>query len=429
MKRAVIVLLMASVLALCVTAQTRLTFMGWGQPSEVAIFNKMIAKFQTANPGIKVDYTSVDPAQFVTKLTTMVAANKAPDVFYVRDGEFIKFVRSSIIEDLTPFLDKARGDFSRENIWPQAIMRYSYDGRVVGKGKLYALPKDLGPYPMVYNKDLLSAAGVPFPDPDKPMSWDQFLDACKKLTKDTNGDGKIDQFGAAFIPMEAAVWSAGGNWLSADRTKVTIDTPEFIKGLQLYVDISLKYHYAPNAEESSASSWWERWLVGKVAFAGMGPWDQPTFWSTLKFDWDIAQWPMDARTGVSRNWLGSMGIAVSTKSANKQKAFELASFLTLDADGQRELYTMGQMVPNIISQATGEFLKFEKKPAHRKVFIDYIQKYSAPAAGWGCVDSRWLDTFFQDVAEVTSGKIGAAEWVKKEQPKIQKLYDEGGNAP
>lgn len=405
-----------------------MTFMGWGQPSEQAIFQKMFDKFQAVHKNIKVKYINVDPTQFASKLATAIAGGNAPDVFYVTGADFMKYVKSSTLANLTPYLNTS-SLYKPDDIWPSALNRWKSDGKVAGKGDQYALPKDVGPYPMVYNKTLMEKCGVTPPDANTIWTWDQFLDACKKMTRDENGDGKIDTFGCAFVPTEAAIWSHGGSWLSEDRTRVTIDTPEFIEGLQFLADITNKYHYAPNASENSSVSWWNRWLAGDIGIAGMGPWDQPTFWKELKFEWDIAQWPMDAKTGISRNWLGSMGIGIYSKGKHLKEAFDLACYLTLDPDGQRELYQMGQSVPNLMSMAKGEFLQMDKPPKSRSVFIDYIEKYSAPDISSGNVDNKWLDTFNQDVTQVLNGKISAAEWVKQEQPKLQKLYEEGGNVP
>ena len=423
-----IVLLLTTCFTNLTFAANEMTFMGWGQPSEQAIFTKMIAKFEAQNPGIKVKYINVDPGQFPAKITTMIAARNVPDVFYVPQVLFGKFVKAKVLLNLSPILNKSHV-FKKSDIWPQALTRWSYNGHVIGKGNVYALPKDLGPYPMVYNKTLMAACGITPPDPKIPWTWDQFMDAAKKMTKDTNGDGKNETFGVAFIPTEAAVWSHGGDWVSKDRKKITINSPGWVAGAQFSIDLTNKYHYAPNAQESATSSWWNRWLAGEIGIAGMGPWDQPTFWNQINFDWDIAPWPMDAKLKISRSWCGSMGIGVAAASAHKKEALDLAAYLTLDPDGQRELYQLGQSVPNIMSIAKGEFLKMDKAPKSRFVFNDYIEKYSAPDVAWGSIDTKWLDTLNQDWAEVANGKISVADWVVKEQPKLQKLYEEGGNIP
>jgi hypothetical protein len=66
-------------------------------------------------------------------------------------------------------------------VWPQALARYSYDGTVVGQGTLYALPKDLGPFVMVYNKDIFDPHDVAYPPTDGSWTWDQALEDYQAL--------------------------------------------------------------------------------------------------------------------------------------------------------------------------------------------------------------------------------------------------------
>jgi len=99
-----------------------MTFMGWGQPSEQEIFQKMFNKFQDKNANITVKYINVDPGQFATKLSTAIAGGTAPDVFYVTGGDFMKYVKSNTLLNLSPYLDSA-SVFDKDDVWPQALIR------------------------------------------------------------------------------------------------------------------------------------------------------------------------------------------------------------------------------------------------------------------------------------------------------------------
>lgn len=61
------------------------------------------------------------------------------------------------------------------------------------KGQLVAIPWFTDCRALFYRKDLLAAEGIP--EPTTSWTWDQFLTYAKKLTKDLNGDGIIDQYG------------------------------------------------------------------------------------------------------------------------------------------------------------------------------------------------------------------------------------------
>jgi multiple sugar transport system substrate-binding protein len=51
---------------------------------------------------------------------------------------------------------------------------------------------------VLYNADLFAEAGITPPTIDDPWTWDVMRDAAARLTVDTDGDGRIDQYGAAF---------------------------------------------------------------------------------------------------------------------------------------------------------------------------------------------------------------------------------------
>lgn len=51
---------------------------------------------------------------------------------------------------------------------------------------------------MYVNKTLLEKEHIKIPS--KNWTWDEFYDICEKVTKDTNKDGKLDQFGVYDFP-------------------------------------------------------------------------------------------------------------------------------------------------------------------------------------------------------------------------------------
>ncbi|GAE09206.1 extracellular solute-binding protein [Paenibacillus sp. JCM 10914] len=170
-------------------------FMGHGNPNEKKIFEKLIASFEEKYPHVTVKYTSVPPGEYSQKMTTLISSGKVPDVFYVGGSEFYRFAQAGTLLSLESYLDQTTL-FHADNVWPQALDRYRYDGNKVGAGDLYGLPKDVGPWSFVYNKDLFDQANVPYPSAVAgEWTWDDMLEAAKKLSLDLNGDGKLDQFG------------------------------------------------------------------------------------------------------------------------------------------------------------------------------------------------------------------------------------------
>ncbi|MBQ6831505.1 MAG: sugar ABC transporter substrate-binding protein [Oscillospiraceae bacterium] len=406
-----------------------ITFAGWGSLAEKKIFTAMIDKFEETHPGVKVNYQHIPGTQedYLVKLISLLAANKMPDVFYIHSDEFYSWVDADRLENLTPYMEQSELAASTK-IWDKSLNIFRYDAasKQVGveSGDLYGLPKDLGPWAMVYNKTLFEAKGVALPDPKEPMTWTEFVDVCKQLT---DGEGINKVFGTANYTLEAAVWSNGADYLSEDKTQVTVDTPEFAEAMQWVADLALVEGVSPTPEEDSASGWFQRWVNGKVGMAWMGPWDQATFWDSVSFEWDIMPTPVSDKTGKGVSWLASAALCVSKTSEEKQLAYELAEFLSMDAEAQTYNYEAGQAVPNIIDMAKNDYLSMNKAPANKQVFLDIIEN---PEKGqfksvYFTKNTTWYSYFNAESSKVWSGEMTAAEFLKQIQPAMQERLDSG----
>ena len=408
---------------------TVITFAGWGSLAEKKIFTAMIDKFEETHPGVKVNYQHIPGTQedYLVKLVSLLAANKMPDVFYIHSDEFYSWVDAGRLENLTPYMN-ASATAKETKIWDKSLQIFRYDAATkqvgVDSGDLYGLPKDLGPWAMVYNKTLFEAKGVALPDPEKPMTWSEFVEVGRKLT---SGSGINKVFGVANYTLEAAVWSNGADFLNEDHTKVTVDTPEFAQAMQWVSDLALVEGISPTPEEDSASGWFSRWVNGKVGMAWMGPWDQATFWDSVSFEWDIMPTPVSDNTGKGVSWLASAALCVSATSKEKQLAYELAEFLSMNKDAQTYNYEAGQAVPNIVDMAKNEYLQMNKAPANKQVFLDIIED---PEKGqfksvYYTKNTTWYSYFFSESSKVWNGEMTAAEFLKQIQPQMQERLDSG----
>lgn len=400
---------------------SEITFMGWGSPQEVEVFETMIDQYEDAYPDVTVKYITVPDADFATKLQTMMASGQTPDVFYVVPDNLLSYVDNGVLADMTDYI----GDndlFEENNIWPAALATYRTDGERTGVGQAYALPKDVGPWALAYNEDMFDAAGITPAAPDALWTWDDFLAAAKKLT---SGEGASKVYGTAAYSLESAVWSNGADWLSDDLTDVTVTDPAFVEALQWVADLSLVEGVAPSqeAEESLGST--QRFVDSGIGMMGIGPWSQAQLWAEAEFEWDIMPWPVSPRTGDEAVWIGGIGFGVSAKTENPEAAMNLAAFLSVNEDAQRTNMEMGQAVPNLIDMATDEFLTMDKAPANKAEFLRIIQDYGRVPTQTKTYDPQWYNTFSSGVAAVYAGDMTAAEYAASIEPEMQKLLDEG----
>jgi multiple sugar transport system substrate-binding protein len=148
---------------------------------------KVIEDFVNANPNIKIETIPVAPADMYTKLMAMATANNMPDVYGNNVQNMLEFDKMGYTEDLNVLLGKEYVDG-----FVQGLM-----GECTNDGKLLYAPWSAIPTTIIYRIDMFEEVGIT----EAPKTWDEFTEVLKKLTRDTNGDGKIDVYGLAMLSV------------------------------------------------------------------------------------------------------------------------------------------------------------------------------------------------------------------------------------
>lgn len=401
----------------------KLTFMFRGGEDEKKAYTNAVEAFEKDNPDVDVEVIVTDADQYATKLQASITGNNMPDVFYVEQGDVMAYADNNVLLDLTDKIEEQGLDL--DNIWEYGVDSYRYDGHEVGKGQLYGLPKDVGPFALGYNKTMFEENNIELPDNDEPYTWEEFVDVGKQLTKDTNGDGKLDQWATGFNvnwSLHSFLWSNGGTWLNEDNTKVTIDTPEFAEALQFFVDMTNVHGLTPSTSQAETLDTYQRWMNGELAFFPVGPWDMSTY-NGLDFDYDLMPWPA-GKTGKSATYIGSLGIGVSNKTKYPDEAAELAVYLSTAEEAQKQLVDASIQIPNLKDMANEWAADTESSPSNKQEFLDIVEDYGKNLPAARTYTSQWYDEFFINIQPVLDGKEKPEDYLKKMQPKMQKLLDE-----
>lgn len=403
-----------------------LTLAGWGTIQEKKNFADLVRLFEETHPGVKVNYQHYCNAsrEYNIKLVANLSRNKLPDVFYLETKNYRTWAEAGRLMDLTDYVEGSE-EYKAGNIWDRALEVYRVDEKTLqpsDDGKIYALPKDLGPYAMIYNKDLFIEKGVPLPDPEKPMTWTQFVETAKKFVSGT-GINKI--YGCANYDLATAVWSNGGDFLSEDKKTVTVDTPEFAEALQWVVDLANVHGVAPNQAEAATNGWFERFCNGKVAMGWMGAWQQSDLWEALDFEWDIMPTPVSDKTGLGVTYLGTAALCASKTTNEPELAYELLEFLTMNKVAQKANYQNGMAVPSL-KDMEDEYLAMDKLPKNKQVFMDTLkhEEKGKFLPTYYTKTTDWYDYFFSNLTKVNKGEMTAAEYCKMIQPDVQKRLEQ-----
>jgi multiple sugar transport system substrate-binding protein len=202
-----------------------------------------------------------NPADYYTKLQTMIAGNTAPDLMWLSQEYVANFADNGAILDITDQVG-ALSDMPAaqlDDYYPGSIAVAKYNER------LYGLPWIAQPVVLYYNPAMFEAAGVA--PPDESWTWDTFKDAAKKLTiKDASGN--ITQYGTSFNgwpPIHMFIWQAGGEVITPDLRSSPIDSPEAVQGEEFYADIIYNPEYAVPEEVIKEQGFGEMAKAGKVA--------------------------------------------------------------------------------------------------------------------------------------------------------------------
>ena len=411
-----------------------ISFYGWGSAEEQANFQELIDAFMEENQDVKVVYDASDSGSYMANLKNK--GQNLPDVFYIPDYEFMLWADSGKLLPLDEYITQAELD----SMWELSTQMYRYnrDEYKLGEGSLYGLPKDLGPYAIVYNKDLLQSIidakglNIGLPDPNVPMTWDGFVNYLKQITGKHNGK---DIYGIGYYELMAAVYSNNADFFDSTVTTQTITHKNFVDAVQFVADLANKHHVAPSADAQSSQNSFQRFLNQGCVFTFMGPWDCKQFWNDLTFEFDIIPTPVGPAEGAkSTSWVGSVAYCISAKSKKVDAAIRLVKFLACSERSNKMNYQLGQAIPNIISIAETDYINGvgltgrQLMPANRKLFIDivrgnqYVQGKNR--SRYYLYDNTCIDDLESNLDVVYQGNETAESFLNRYASTYQRALDE-----
>ena len=225
---------------------------------------KMVGRFRKQNPNIEVRMQTIPWGTYYDKLTLALAYGGAPDVFVMHAGRLPEFQSFETLQPLGKFYAESAPAWGEKQFAP-VPWRATFYG-----AKQYAVPLDVHPIGLYFNTKLFKEAGIidARGEAKAPRTFEEFLDAARRMTKDTNGDGRPDQWGFVFT-WQRTNWLTiagqfGANILSPDGKKATLDSPQNLRALQLMHDLIYKHKVAPKPEGVDA---WLAFRQGKVGMA------------------------------------------------------------------------------------------------------------------------------------------------------------------
>lgn len=371
--------------------------------------------FEAEHPDIKIKEELIPGEEYHQKIEVLLAGGTVADTFWtiLLAGLYFRYANMGMTLPIDDLIAADKYDLSV--FFPTAIEAAKF------KGKMYGLPWVCHPGRVgaFFNKTMYEQAGVPLPPEDGNWDIDDLVEQAKALTKDTNGDGKIDQFG--FRPgtdiWSVLVWlrSFGAEIFSEDGTKCVMDSEEGMAAFQFLYDLYHTHKVAPTPEQ----------VVDMMFETGMVANMQSGYWGIStrarigdRFVMSCAPLPKGP-AGV----LGSMyefdPICIYSKTKYPRESFEWLKWLANQETGIRiaEVGSVPGARPDV-----WESPRLTKEPMHNvmKNIMYNVMPFRGPANFRG---AEIEDVFNQGIGSLWLGKGTVKEVVPELTKAIQAVLD------
>jgi multiple sugar transport system substrate-binding protein len=236
-------------------------------------------------------------------------------------------------------------------------------------GKLYAIPLDVHPIVMYYNKDLLAKAGITA----IPQSGQALVDAALAVKKttgkwgfaidNTTGTYKAYTLTRLFMSLIA---QQGGSLLNADNTAPNFNN-EYGKNALIWLQ-DLVNVYKVNPTELDYDGAMNTFKLGDAAFYFNGVWATGTL--EQQKDLHFGATPLPAIMGGNAAWAGSHTLAIPVQKNQDPKKVEASVTFIKWMTSNGELWAKAGHIPTRKSVAEKETFKA----------LPYRSDYAAAAA-------------------------------------------------
>jgi multiple sugar transport system substrate-binding protein len=298
------------------------------------ILEDAIDRFEDEHPGITVEYTSgILKDDYSEWLSEQMLSGDAPDVFFILGDDFNDFAEVGALMDLGGMI-AADDSFDVQDYYSSAYAYGRYDDAQ------YALPYECAPKLMFANKSILDAEGLQIPDDE--WTWDDFYEICSRVTRDTDGNGTIDQFGVVGYTWKDAFESNGIQLFEDEGTKCNL-TGEQAEAALDFIEKLDELNGGTNVETKDFD-------LGKVVFEPMSFSSyrayKPYPLSIKKysgFEWECIPMPAGP-DGANISTLDTLLVGISSRTSHENEAWDFIKALTYDTEIQSEIFDYSEGV-------------------------------------------------------------------------------------
>lgn len=383
-----------------------INFKYWADNTEYSqLMQEIIEKFNKENgKGIEVVGEEVpwDGGAYSENLFNACMGGGSPDVATWKLTSTPLFVNNDLLTDLTPYIDKWEDkDDIPENIYN--IMKEAGGS----EEEMYVMPWNVQVLYVYYRPSIFEKAGV-----EVPKTYDEFLEAIKKCTMDTDGDGETDVYGFGMRgakggqePWGSFIYGEGGDF--EDLT-----SKESVKGMQDFIDLYENGYVPPTAVSDGFQETVANFQSGLTAMFIHHTGSSADMEEVLGDD--VSAFPFPAGKGQWTS-MGDTETVIFESCENKAAAFEWVSYLAT-GEGQKMWCEGTGQVPVSQTVQEGEYFQNNKFMKASIEGMDYAGIIPIKDTTTEWISTVWPST----VGQALTGEISAKECMEILQEELYK---------
>lgn len=304
---------------------------------------QVIAAFEKANPGIKIESEAVAFPEMTRQLVLRIRSGNPPDVAQISGNDTFVLASSGGLEPLTALA----GDDFLKSLRPGIYQRLMVDNQLI------AIPWNQAPAGLWYNKKIMAEAGL---DPSKPPATIDELNAAMAAIKKARPDVIVlglDTTNRAFSLMSNWPWMKTFGAIPTGEGATGGDSAEMKAYLTWMRENAAKGYLEPGRKigefrplmaQGKVAFLWDQVLLQGIIQASSGM-DDDTFYGTF----GVTAMPAGAGGG-GYSFEGGHQLVMFGKSEKKEAAWKFIQYLVTNEEAAK-VYTIGTIrsIPSVAS--------------------------------------------------------------------------------
>jgi multiple sugar transport system substrate-binding protein len=281
---------------------------------------------------VQAKVTIIPASNFVQKLGTAASSGAGPDVSSIDLVYAPYFASAGALTDITELADSLP---YKDSLSPSHRRLSTYEDAT------YALPFTAEASAVYYNKDLFKKAGL---DPEKPPTTYAEMRAAAAKIRALGPDYYGFTFAGAcggcnVFEFAPHIWASGGDVLSEDGSKATLDSPQVTEALQFYKDMWTDGSVPSAAKNDAGTQQTPLFSSGKVGMVTLGAFAIPSI-EKAKINFGVT--PIPGKDGNKSSFAGGDVISVISGTKNQAGAEDFVKWAT-DEEAQTFLAKNGSV--------------------------------------------------------------------------------------